>query len=74
MVKIGDRFKIPNELCGHTGRISGMSSDGKSIYVKCEMEHSVDPLTKEPYFKRINGFNKPVTKTGIVYILDNPGQ
>jgi len=33
-MKVGEKFKIPEEICGHNGRVVGMSTDGKSIYVK----------------------------------------
>jgi len=54
-MKVGDKFKLSEELCGHTGRIIGMSEDGRTIYVRCEREHLLDPFSKKPYGLRITG-------------------
>ena len=76
-MKVGEKFKIPEELCGHNGRVIGMSADGKCIYVKCEMEHLVDPLSKKPYgtthtWKGGNFIGVTVKKKDIVYVIENP--
>ena len=85
-MKIGDEFKIPEKLCGHTGRIVWIGNDGKTISVKCSEPHYEDPWTKKAYGKtEINSylaFNMKVTdaikksslvkikKTNIVYVID----
>lgn len=76
-MKLGDKFKIPEELCGHKGRVVGMSADGKSIYVKCEHEHLINPLTQKPYGNtkvwKDGSFDLiPIKKKDIVYVIDNP--
>ena len=76
-MKVGEKFKIPEELCGHTGRVIGMSPDGKSIYVKCEKEHLLDPLSKKPYgtthtWKGGNFAEMPIKKKDIVYVIETP--
>jgi hypothetical protein len=76
-MKVGDRFKISEELCGHTGRVVGISEDGRTIYVKCEKEHILDPFTKKPYgfthtWKGENLIGVPIKKKDIVYVIENP--
>ena len=73
-MRIGEKFKIPAELCGHTGRVVWVSSDGKTIGVKCNEEHSKDPITKEPYkadikFEGGEYTHKP-SKKSVVYVID----
>jgi len=76
-MKVGDKFKISEELCGHTGRVIGISVDGKSIYVRCEKEHILDPFSKKPYgtthhWKDGKFIDTPIKKKDIVYVIGNP--
>ena len=76
-MKVGDKFKLSEELCGHTGRVIGISVDGKSIYVRCEKEHLVDPFSKKPYgtthnWKGGSFVEIPIKKRDIVYVIENP--
>jgi hypothetical protein len=76
-MKVGDKFKLSDELCGHTGRVISMSEDGKVIYVRCEKEHLVDPFSKKPYGTTRNWkggifVEIPIKKKDIVYVIENP--
>ena len=72
-MKVGDKFKKLD--CGHTGEIIGLSNDGRTIYVQCNREHTIDPLTKKPYGKITVSDGVKETKVAkkirdIVYVID----
>ena len=74
-MKIGDRFKIPEEFCGHLGRIVWVNEDSKCIGVKCNKPNYVDPFSKKPYGMTENLESRnpplvPIKKRNTIYIID----
>ena len=74
-MEVGEKYRIPKELCGHQGRIVWISKDGKSIGVECNRPHYENSFTKKPYgMTESLEDGKPILvkikKENTVYVID----